>query len=505
VHVRRRPSPWRRRAGIRDQPGRASARRRLDAGPRDFTPTSFDPITTSWDNDIRAIQHVFDTLTRPSRDGNGVEPDLAESWEVSPDSRVFTYHLRPNLEFSNGSPLRATDVKFSLDRVRKDPKSTWATVYPPFEVETPDDRTVILRSERAWPSGLEDLSFYIASILPEAHFSTVGRQQFNRAPIGSGPFVLGEIRPGDRSILRRNPRHWDARYPHLDEVHVLAITDPMTRMLKLQAGEVDVAEEVPFNQVETLEKTPNVNVQVTKALRMDWLYLNPRSPVLADVRVRQAIDLAIDRQAIIKTVLFGHGEVPASIMPGTLYTNAVDPPHRQDLTRAKQLLSESAHPRGSKIRVILQANPPHWVQAALMLKSQLESLGFLVEIEQVEAAIWHQRREGGEYEMLFIWAMSETFDPAGAIEWSFVSTSFFPKELHYANPRVDALAAQAKVETSTARRAELYLELQRIIREEALFVPLYLVRDRTGVRADVHGFGLRPTTSYQAWEAWKSP
>src|SRR5262249_15128117 len=160
--------------------------------------------TNAW-----TLAHVFSRLVRTAKDGRSIEPDLAQSWELSADGRVYTFHLRPGLQFSDGSPLRSSDVRFSFTRAAKDPKNPHQPLLPRFSIETPDDQTVILKLAAPHAPLLAMLTFCSMSVLPAAYVERVGEQGLSAAPIGSGPFVVARWRPGDRLILKRNPRYWD--------------------------------------------------------------------------------------------------------------------------------------------------------------------------------------------------------------------------------------------------------------------------------------------------------
>jgi len=133
-----------------------------------WLPYMLDPIAVNHNPSIWFLQLINDQLVRVRKDGLGVEPGLAESWDISPNGLVYTFHLRPNLEFSDGEKLRASDVKFSLLRAARDPSSISGDLYPAFEVETPDDRTCILKLQAPWPAALATLALYTSSIIPEA-------------------------------------------------------------------------------------------------------------------------------------------------------------------------------------------------------------------------------------------------------------------------------------------------------------------------------------------------
>ncbi len=470
-----------------------------------WLPAMLDPVVNGGANaNIWTSLLLYDQLVRVQEDGLGAEPGLAESWDVSPDGLVYTFHLRPGLTFSDGEPLRASDVKFSLLRAATDPKSIGATLYPSFEIQTPDDRTVALKLKAPWPPALATLALFTSSVLPEAYFNRVGGEKFNQAPIGSGPFVLAELRNGQHAILKRNPRHWDPERPYLDEVRLIPIWDDMTRMLKLQAGEIDVAESVPFNQVEFLRGMSNVTVHMAPIMVSDFLLLNPRAKVFQDIKIRQAIHWAIDRAALVKLAYFGNAEVASSFFPRMLYSDPV--PYHQVLQKARQLLAEGNHPEGLSAEMMIFPGMGIDEQVATVLQSQLAPLGIHLDIQRIDGPTRWNRVERGDYDaILYLGGTSDTFDPAPLVDAWAVSTQANPRRWGYRNAAVDELATKAKVEMDPIKRAEMYLAIQHLVRDDAVMIALTRPHKLTAVRDNVHGFAVPPTANYLLQDTWKSP
>jgi peptide/nickel transport system substrate-binding protein len=467
-------------------------------------PSTFDPILATEDGATTMIvMHLSGRLVRTGKDGRSVEPDLAESWDVSADGRVYTFHLRPDLKFSDGSPLRPSDVKFSIERAAKDPLSTQRPLYPPqFEISTPDDRTVVLTLPGPHASLLAVLALVSGCIVPEAHFKQVGPQGFVEAPVGAGPFLLAEWKRQDRVVLRRNPHYWDPHHPYLDEVRMLVLQDEMTEVLKLQAGEVDMAW-VPANQVETLRRAPNVSVQVMPMFNLGYLRLNRRRPELNDAKVRQALYWAVDRKALVQTVLFGMGEVPTSYMPRVLYSGTE--PLGHDPAKARELLSESAYPSGFSGRLLIRSDEI-FRHTAVAVQSQLGALGIRLEIRQVEPAQHFDAMRKGDWDMSVNIVSADSFDPVEWTLWNVVSTGFGATAAGYKNEEVDTLATKAQAENDPIQRAALYRTLEKVVRDDGPYVPLLIPSAVIATRQDVFDFTLLPNTdTYRLWDVWKSP
>jgi peptide/nickel transport system substrate-binding protein len=466
-----------------------------------FVANILDPIMLLANSDIWTALLVYEQLVRAGKDGKSIEPDLAESWDISPDGLTYTFHLRPGLEFSDGSKLRSSDVRFSLERAARDPKTLFGSLFPPFKLGTPDERTVVLTLAVPHVPMLATLSHFGASILPQKRLTELGSEKFFARPVGSGPFVITDWKREDRLILQRNARYWDSRYPYLDEVQLLSPPDDMTRMLKIQAGEIDIATEVPSNQINSLRRVGQTVVLEGPSMRSAMLIMNLHSPALADVKVRRAIHFAIDREELVRLALFGHGEVARSFLPPMLYTDD-RPPYTRQLAKARQLLAESTQPTGVTLRLVI-GQVVLFQQVGVLLKSQLEPLGIRIQIMQVDD--WDARVARGDYDLLISEPTSDIGDPDQLVNLFTAKKSWLMAMTHYANPKVDVLVPKTRMAIVPAQRKELYLELQNLIEEDAPFLGLFSAHDRIAARDNVHGFSILPTANPRLWEVWKSP
>jgi peptide/nickel transport system substrate-binding protein len=253
---------------------------------------SFDPPVPADNPSIWTMLNVYDQLTRVAPGSQGVEPGLAESWETSEDGLTWTLNLR-EAKLPDGTPLTASDVVFSLERTIASPVSGY--LFSAFDsVTADDDRTVTITLSQPWAPMLADLSHYSSSITPQAPVEADPDAFFN-APYGSGPFSVVEWAKGDRILLQKNPNYWDAPKPYLDELEFRIIPDDNTRVIQLEAGEVDIATDLPYNQIETLRQTPGIEVLTDPLSRVDYIALNHLREPFGDVNVRKAVNYAVKR------------------------------------------------------------------------------------------------------------------------------------------------------------------------------------------------------------------
>src|SRR5262249_46762541 len=309
---------------------------------REQDSTTLDPILTIQNADIWVMDNMNAGLVRVTYDGSGVEPDLAEKWTISDDALTYTFTLRDGLKFSDGSAITPQDVKFSLERLRDQKDSVMGSMYKVVKsVDTPDAKTVVITLTEPSAPFLSTLAMFSASVVPQKAVTEKGAD-FGSNPVGAGAFMLKEWKRGDTVSLVRNPNYWEASRVKLDGVDWLNIPNDNTRVLKLQGGELEAAVFVPFNQIDTLAKDPNVDIHLDPSSREDNLLINHAHKPFDDVRVRKAVCAAIDRDAIVKTVLFGHGQPANSFIPGgALYYNSGNKVCGYDPMTATKLLADA--------------------------------------------------------------------------------------------------------------------------------------------------------------------
>ncbi len=292
-----------------------------------YTDSQFlDPVHTTQNPDIWLSLTLYDTLLLASADGTSVEPGLASAWKVAQDGKTVTFTMRPGIKFSDGSPIELSDVKWSLDRGAREGVGRRLLV--------PARRDRLGRnggSGTKWSSTcahpdpviLQALATFNSGIMPEkllmaAPGATLNDKSkaFAEHPVGSGPFMLTSWQHNTEMVMSRNPYYWKTgadgqKLPYLDAIKFLIIPDDATRILKLKAGELDIAEFVPYSRVAELKGDPNLNTVLFPAAQTNYFAFNNRPTLkdgtknpLADVRVRQALNYATDKDALIQVVTY---------------------------------------------------------------------------------------------------------------------------------------------------------------------------------------------------------
>ncbi len=456
--------------------------------------TTFDPILTIQNADIWVMDNMNAGLVRVTKDGLGLEPDLAKEWAISDDAKTYTFKLRPGIKFSDGSAVTASDVKFSLERLRDQQDSVMASMYGIVAaIETPDDATVIVHLNEPSAPFLSTLAMFAASVVPEAAVKAEGAD-FGTKPVGAGAFKLDEWRRGERVVLVRNHDYWEDSRVKLDGVEWVYIPNDNTRMLKLQAGEVDAAIFVPFNQIDTLEQNPDIQVHLDPSSREDHLLINHAHEPLDNVQVRRAICMAIDRQAIVKTVLFGHGQVANSFIPaGALYHNDANPTCAYDPDAAGKLL-EQAGVSDLELKFLIAAGNSNDDQTAVLVKDMLGKVGVATNIVKEEQGQEWDSTVAGDYDLSINYWTNDIIDPDEKATFSLYgkdeNKSYYT---NYNNPKVTALIDQGRVTMDPDQRRKIYDQMQKIASDEVNWVDLYYSPFRNASRAYVQGFYQNPT------------
>jgi peptide/nickel transport system substrate-binding protein len=347
------------------------------------------------------------------------------------------------------------------------------------------------------------------SVLSKKHAETVGVEALSTQPLGSGPFCLDRWDKGQLVVLKPNPGYWGEDRPLVDEVHLRVVQDDNARVLQVQTGEVDIALDIPYAQVEALKGAPGVEVFVDTLYGTAAIPLNQRTvPEFADKKIRQAMAHAIDRQALVDAVLLGQGEVAKSPFygPAILYwTGDFEIPY--DLEKARQLMAESSAPDGFATELIITSGDTMAAQTAVILKDQLAQINIDVTITPVEAGTWWEMWSGGTYQMLYKLGTNDVIDPAENLPFDFWSVEDGGSDAAFTgfyNERIVELSQAAEREFDNAKRAELYYELQQIAMDETPQLWLFHPSNRWATRDNIEGFSVFPTGLHRFWLASKT-
>ena len=441
-----------------------------------------DPVHTAQNADIWLALNLYDTLLQPSADGKTVEPGLAQSWKVSDDGKTLTFTMRPGLKFADGSPLLPSDVKWSLDRARtKASGGEFQFLLASIEsVDASGDDTVVLHMAHADPVILQSLATFNAGIMPEkllmaAPGATLDEKSkaFADHPVGSGPFLLKSWQRNTEMVMTRNPYYWKsgadgAKLPYLDAIRFVIIPDDATRILKLRAGELDIAEFVPYSRVAELKADPKLNMVLFPAAQVNYFAFNARPALkdgtknpLGDVRVRQALNYATDKDALIQVVTYGAGTPEHSFMPmSTPLSYDAGALYPYDIAKAKALLAEAGFPNGFDITCMVLAGSADDAAKVTTLQQLWAPIGVHLKVEQLEAATRLARYNAADFQMRTSLWTNDINDPSEITNIFAYYATRQNNRSGWDDKRIDELFEQSQAELDPAKRAAEYKEIQ---------------------------------------------
>ena len=459
---------------------------------RESDAKALDPPLTIENLDIWTMNNLNSYLVRATKHADNLEPDLATHWDVSEDGMTYTFHLR-EAKFSDGSPVTAQDAKFSIERARDHELSTMRSLYQNITaIETPDERTVVITLSAPSAPFLAIMAMFPASILPQQVVEERG-EDFGSNPVGAGAFRLKEWRRGEIMVLERNPHYWEEGLPLVDQVEWHVVSEDNTRILKVQAGELDAALFVPFNRIAELEANPDIQMILDPSSKTDHLLPNHAAPPLDNLNVRKAIRLAIDSQAIIDVVTFGYA-TPANtfLSAGMMHHDGDAPLPAYDPEQAKATL-EAEGVAGSTIELLIQAGNRVDEQVSVLLQQQLAEVGITIDIRKVDPSQWINYLIEGDYELGTVYWTNDIIDPDQKTAFTLIgdeNRNFFSNWT--SPPEVTELVKQAQVEQDFEERSALYAALQMIANDNEVLYSLYNSPFRNIARSCVKGFFQSP-------------
>ena len=442
-------------------------------------------------------QSVYDNLLLIQRDLS-VKPELAVSWEANDDLSSFTFQLRKGVKFHHGKDFKAEDVLFTFNRLR-DPvlDSPARTVYDPIvDIVAIDDYTV--RFDLNGPSGgfLDSLSIYQARILP----ADVDTDRLTLEAFGTGPFILDEHRVGERSTVVRNDDYWEEGKPYLDEIVFLPIAEAATRGEALKSGDVDLIFRLDYPLIAGLEAHPDTTVLESSGNTNLGIDMNITVPPFDNKLVRQAIQAATDRQAIIQASLLGRGTLAYDhpIPPDDIRFDSQYSPPDYNIELAKSLLEQAGYPDGIDIELHTADVGAGMIEMAVALKESAAPAGIRIDINRGSAdGFWSKVWNVEPFSVVY-WFARPNPDQSLSIQYHSGSSL---NASHYFNDEVDALIEKARVQDLEGQKAT-YSEIQRILIEDVPRIVPAFKSEVYGARKDVRGADPHPLAYPLFQDAW---
>ncbi len=475
----------------------------------------FDPQQAGEERTILA--NMYEGLTKQKPGSYEIGPGLAERWDISPDGKVYTFYLRKGVKFHDGSDFTSEAVKINYDRQMNRESPFYKMGKFPYgrarfgnidKIEIIDDYTVKMYMKRPMAPFLHYLSMYAAWMVSPSALKKWGKE-YPRHPAGTGPFFpeLEGWEPGGNVVFKKFPDYWGKK-PGIDRLIFAVFPDPEARVSALQAGTVDLIWGVHPDTIPLLEKDPNLKlVRQEESPRIWYVLLNNRVKPFNDVRVRQAMNYAVNKKEIIKHVLRNTGVVAKSPLSPAFkpYYDESLPGYPYDPEKAKKLLKEAGYPDGFSVTFkVPEAGRTLQlpVDMAVVIQSQLKKIGIEAKIEIYQWSTYvSQVLNKGDYQMSVRYWASIIGDPDNVFWHQFHSSRITPGQYNFANyvnPIVDYLIEGGRFTIDEKKRREYYKLADWIISAEApwIFVDHEIVI--AAMNKKVHGFLIHPSANYMA-------
>ena len=471
-------------------------------------PKSLDPHAVTAVNDFRILMNVYEGLVR-YRDGTlQVEPALARSWQISDDGLTYTFKLREGVRFHDGSTLDAEAVKFNFDRMLDENHPYHDTGPFPLSfffgsianVSAPDASTVVFELSEPYAPFLSNLAYPTGLIVSPAAVREHGKE-FGRNPSGTGPFRFAEWESNAKVVVVRNDAYWGSP-PALEAVVFRPITDANTRVAEMLAGGLDLMVEVPPDNVGQFAADPAYTVHEQAGPHVWFLILNAKEGPMADKRVRQAVNYAIDKQSLVENVLQGTAAVAAGPTPPAFswaYNDTLQP-YPYDPERARALI-RAAGAEGAELTFYVTEGGSGMLDPIPMgtaIQADLGKVGLEVKIETYEWNTFLGKVNPGLEGKADMAEMAWMTNDPDTLPFLALRSGAFPDQGgfnsgYYSNPRVDELLEAARRSTDQAERARLYKEMQKIVHDDAPWAFIANWKQNAVTSSQVAGFKLQPS------------
>lgn len=472
--------------------------------------SNMDPAQIADIESALVASQVYQGLLKFKPDSVEVEPDLAESYEISPDGLTWTFRLREGVRFHDGTPFNSDAVVFSVMRQMDEnhpghvpgkmeyghflfgDRSTSETMLVR-EVTAPDERTVVFTLARPYQPFAKNLAMTPAAVVSPTAVTTM-KNDFNTTMVGTGPFVLKSAQRDSQMLLVRNPNYWGKAVP-LDELRVRVLRDPSVRLSSVRKGEIDVISGVEPTALSALESDPEVTVLSEPSMNLGYLMLNNNKPPFDNRLVRLAVNHAINRQALVRDLLLGTSvEAKGVIPPGMLGHDPANEGYSYDPEKARRLLAEAGFPDGLDVIFSTHNNAriynPAGAKLAERIQQDLAQVGIRAKLDMMEFPAFLERTRSRDYTMANSGWVTDNGDPDNFI-YELVGRE--DNKLNYSNPESTRLMRSAAGEKNEAKRAEMYRAAEDMVMADAPFVPLNHGKQILAARKRVKNLRLHPT------------
>ena len=447
--------------------------------PQDSTEQYSQVVTTQ----------IYDRLVEVDEMTGQLIPGLAEKWERVDDLSLIL-HLNKEAKFHNGDPLKASDIKFTLERAKT--KSKVAHLYKAIKnIEIIDDNTVKISTEQPFAPLLNHLSHKSAAILSEKYYKEVGDKYFEK-PIGTGPYKFKEWIVGEKIALEANDVYFKGK-PAIKNVIIKGIPEENSRVIGLETGEIDIAEGIATIGRKAIEENKNLTLMENPSTSVAYLGFSLKKPILQDREVRRAISMGINREEIIKGLMFGDVKIANGFLAPAVFGYSKDSKVLEFNKEEAKKIIESKGLTGAKLSLVTSNNQLR-AQIAEIMQAQLKEIGLDISVQTLEWGAFLTATGNGDLDMFMMGWGPSTYDGDYGLYPNFHSSQFGTNgnRTFYSNPKVDELLDNAKKEMDVEKRRAMYTEVINIINEDAPVLPLNYSNTIIGVSNNLEG--VKPTS-----------
>ncbi len=455
--------------------------------------SQLDPAMTLAIAELAVARLAYQRLLRPViRDGRvaGLTGDLAESWQWAPDRSAVTFRLRPGARFDDGTPVTGEAVRFTMERVTRQKMPAAQAMFWLGGIELPNPLTVVMKvavfmpfiEHMLWHPGLSIINPAVERFAVDGD---QGSAWLRENSAGSGPYRIARFSPRSDVVMRTNP-HASRKPRYFDEVVIRTVRDMSARSMQIASGEVDIVEYVRVDQARWLDRQPKVDLVTGQSASILFLHMNNEKPPFNDVRVRQAVNLAINREQLIRSVYGGGAQLLHGIIPlGVPGADPSIPLPVFDLPRARALLAQAGVRQGTPVTLttVTDSGPS---LTSLALREYLVALGFDANIREVSTAA-RTTVMAGDFQMFAQMLQLDFPDPWIVFNFAFNTETIGASNWsRYRNPALDKMVAVAD-RTEGDERARRYAEAQRIILRDMPSIPILQDSWTYARRSDIAG------------------
>ena len=461
-----------------------------------------DPHGASAGVDRNVYTTIYNGLVAPDKNLN-IVPDLAESW-TTPDPKTYVFKLRPNVKFHDGTPCDAAAVKKNFDWIL-DPANASAR-RPEIEdieqvlVDDPLTVRIALKGPFApFLSIISDRAGYMVSPTAREKFG----KDYPRNPVGTGPFQFVEWVKDDHVTFKRFDGYFEQNIPVLDQITYRPIPDLSVALTELKTGNVDFLYAIDYKDVADIKSTPSLVYLEGPGVGYQGLWVNTVKGPLANKALRQAVNLAVDREALLAAVYFGIGQIAPGPIPSSSWAyDASAPTVKHDLAAAKQKLAEGGQPNGFKMVLKAQSGSPLQEKITQLVQAQLAEAGIQVEIQTVEFGALLKVGEQGDFDAMSL-GWSGRIDPDGNIQPIFASNGAFNYGKYSSQALDDGIARERAASDQTTRK-QIFQQIQKTINDDAAYIFTYFSPTIFAATRSVQGFEVTPDGLMRFKSTWKA-